>query len=87
MKNKSLRSVNLRQNNIGVIGGECLVKAMQSNFQIKVLCVADNKISRDVSIAIAGRLRGSTKDVIESFRANQLTIPSIHLEKAKRIFH
>jgi hypothetical protein len=67
-----------------VIGGELLVKAMQSNFQIKVLCVADNKISKEVAIALAARLRGSTKDIYESFRADQLKVPAIHTEKKSR---
>ena len=87
MINNTLTSLNLRQNSIGVIGGESLVKAMQHNFQIRILCVADNKISRDNAVAIAGRLRGSTKDVIQSFRADQLNIPAIHKEKIKREYH
>jgi hypothetical protein len=60
---------------------------MQTNFTLKVLCVADNKISREVSVALAGRLRGSTRDVFESFRANELSLPKIHLEKVVYDYH
>jgi hypothetical protein len=106
--NSSLISLNVRQNNIGVVGkflspllfisnlissllirsgGECLVKAMQSNFTLRELVVADNKISREISVALAGRLRGSTRDVFNSFRSDQLSLPAVHKEREAKRYH
>jgi hypothetical protein len=66
------------------LGGEVLVQAMKKNLTLRKLCIADNKISAEVASQLAGRLRGTTKDVAESFRADQLSIPAIHLEKASK---
>lgn len=79
MLNSTLTSLNVRQNNIGRIGGESFVIAMQKNVALKVLCIADNKISGDVAIGLAARLRGTSVDLIESFKAKQLIIPKIYL--------
>lgn len=57
---------------------------MKHNQTLRVLCIADNKISGEVASQLAGRLRGTTKDVAESFRADELQIPAIHLEKGNR---
>ncbi len=65
-------------------GGEVLVHAMKSNHHLKILCIADNKISSELATQLSARLRGTTKDVAESFRAAQLQIPAIHLEKVSR---
>ena len=98
-----MTSLNLRQNNIGVVGkefdysifiikrcahsflgGEQLVDAMKKNRTLRVLVIADNKISGEVAAALAGRLKGNTKDVASSFRAKELTVPFIHQEKVRR---
>ena len=40
------------------MGGEALLEAMHYNFNIKVLCVTDNKVGPDIATQLAGRLRG-----------------------------
>ena len=81
--NKHLHSLNLRHNNIGIMGGEALLDAMQFNFDIRFLCVADNKVGPEVATHLAGRLRGSIADVARSVCSKELIIPSNYLEKVK----
>jgi hypothetical protein len=57
------------------------VEAMKKNRTVRVLCIADNKCGPDIATQLAARLCGSSKDVVASFRAFELTIPSIHLER------
>lgn len=82
--NSTLTKLNLRQNNIGTVGGEAMVEAMKTNLSLRVLCIADNKIGAHLACELSGRLRGTTKEVAESFRATQLHIPAIHLDKKLR---
>ncbi len=58
--------------------------AMKHNQSLRILCIADNKISGEVASQLAARLRGTTKDVIESFKAHELAIPATHLEKVSK---
>lgn len=66
------------------IGGELLADAMKKNLTLKVLVIADNKISGEVAASLAARLKGNTKDVAASFRTNELIVPLIHQEKIRR---
>jgi hypothetical protein len=63
------------------------MNALKKNRSIKILCVADNKISGEIAVGIAGRLHGNTIDVSKSFCASELNIRSIHLEKATKSHH
>jgi len=57
------------------------MNALKINRSIRILCVADNKISGEIATGIAARLRGNTFDVSKSFCANELNLRSIHQPK------
>jgi hypothetical protein len=81
-KNSTLRELNLRQNQIGSVGGEYIVNALEFNHTLHCLCLADNKIGPDLMALLAGRLkRASTREVAASVLANELIIPAIYREK------
>eukprot|EP00981_Chlorochromonas_danica_P010202 scaffold3057_cov163-Ochromonas_danica.AAC.8 len=84
LTNHTLTKLNLRQNNIGTIGCEALVEAMKVNLSVRVLCVADNKVGAHLAFELSARLRGTTAEVAESFRASQLRTPAIHQEKKEK---
>lgn len=74
--------MNMRQNNIGVLGGEMIVDALKKNRSLRELCVADNRIGPENATAIAARLVGTARAIGRSFLIDQLQVPAIHLEKA-----
>lgn len=57
---------------------------MKVNLSVRVLCVADNKVGAHLAFELSARLRGTTAEVAESFRASQLRTPAIHLEKKEK---
>ncbi|RYH22451.1 hypothetical protein EON65_19190 [archaeon] len=61
-----------------------MVEAMKVNLSLRVLCIADNKVGNPIATALSARLRGTAAEVAESFRADQLHVPSIHLQGYRR---
>jgi hypothetical protein len=59
---------------------------MKVNLSLRVICIADNKIGTHLATALSARLRGTTKEVAESFCASQLQVPAIHLHDYKQRF-
>lgn len=59
---------------------------MLYNNTLKELCLVDNKIGADVMTLIIGRLKSATtKNIINSVRANELITPIRHNEYKRRI--
>jgi hypothetical protein len=76
-KNKTLKGLNLRQNNLGIVGGEALVRCFTSgaNTTLKMLCLADNKIGVDNFAIIAATLRSSVGNIVRSCCGHELELP------------
>ena len=77
-----LKELNLRQNQIGSVGGEYIINALEFNQSLHCLCLADNKIGPDLMALLAGRLKhASTREVAASVLADELVVPAIYREK------
>uniref|UniRef100_A0A7S3Y4C0 Uncharacterized protein n=1 Tax=Heterosigma akashiwo TaxID=2829 RepID=A0A7S3Y4C0_HETAK len=74
--NVSLACLNLRSNSIGPDGAEILSKGLlKHQGSLKQLHIADNQIGNEMATLIAGCLKGTTADLVESFDARSLGGP------------
>ena len=81
-----LKELNLRQNQIGSVGGEYIINALEFNQSLHCLCLADNKIGPDLMALLAGRLKhASTGEVAASVLADELVVPAIYREKIIKV--
>lgn len=74
-ENETLLYLNIRGNGIQATGGAALAEALKTNYSLKELCVADNKIGTEIATAIAARIHSRVGHLKESFKAGEIVIP------------
>ena len=78
LENTTLKSLKLRQNGFGPMGGRLFVDALRTHPTITRLDLTDNRIGPDVMKLLVGRLQGSITDVMESIRAAHVHMPTYY---------
>jgi hypothetical protein len=75
-KNRTLTALNLRQNGLGLKGGEVMVACMKGNWSMRMMNLADNRIGDDLMGSLSSTLSGTLKDVIKSTASRETVMPA-----------
>jgi hypothetical protein len=82
--NKTITSLNLRQNGFGPMGGQAFTTAMlptpYGHPSLKQLNLVDNRIGANVMCLLSGRLQGTISDVYTSVAADEIIMPTFYKE-------